>query len=100
MKEIGIPELSMEQIENICQIAEENVRNFILSKVPLRRISSFDVIIEIEGAKPIAVNVEINLELSPLMKGYDVEELVKEASRQAFLSVEKYLKGLTCKSTT
>ena len=37
----GIPELTDEQIEEICEIAEEAARKYILSKVPLKKISDY-----------------------------------------------------------
>lgn len=97
MEEIGIPELTEEQVETLCEIAEEAARKHILSKIPLRRISALDVTVDIEGKKPVTVNVEVNLELSPLMKDCDVETLVKEATSNALCAVENYLRELACK---
>ncbi|MEM2974991.1 MAG: DUF3194 domain-containing protein [Candidatus Bathyarchaeia archaeon] len=97
MEEIGIPELTEEQVETLCEIAEEAARNHILSKIPSRRISALDITVDIEGKKPITVNIEVNLELSPLMKGFDAETLVKEATNNALNSVESHLRDLACK---
>ena len=94
----GIPELTDEQIEEICEIAEEAARKYILSKVPLKKISDFDITVETEGLKPLNISVEINLELSPLMRGYDVNKLVEEAVKKAFEAVDNHLKGLSCRS--
>ena len=94
----GIPKLTDEQIEEICQIAEEAARKYILSKVPLKKISDFDITVETEGVKPLNISVEISLELSPLMRNYDTEKLVKEAVKKAFEAIDKHLKGLSCKS--
>jgi len=94
----GIPELTDEQIEEICEIAEEAARKYILSKVPLKKISDFDITVETEGLKPLNISVEINLELSPLMRDYDVNKLVEEAVKKAFEAVDNHLKGLSCRS--
>ncbi len=94
----GIPELTDDQIEEICEIAEEAARKYILSKVPLKKISDFDITVETEGLKPLNISVEINLELSPLMRDYDVNKLVKEAVKKAFEAVDNHLKGLSCRS--
>jgi len=32
------------------------------------------------------------------MKDYDVEKLTREATKIAFVSIEKYLRGLACNS--
>ena len=99
MEEIGILELTLEQVEELCEIAEETAREYVLSKVPPRRISSLNVTVDAEGTKPITINVDVEVVLSPLMKNFDVEKLVKEATERAFTSIRKYLRKLSCKST-
>lgn len=99
MEEIGIPELTLEQVEELCEIAEEAARKYILSKVPLRRISTLNVTVDAEGTKPITINVDVEVVLSPLMKNFDVEKLTREATEIAFASIEKHLRKLSCKST-
>lgn len=94
----GIPELTAEQVEKLCEVAEEAARRHILSKVPMRRISDFDITVEVEGLKPLNVIVDVNLELSPLMRNYDAEKLVEEAVKKAFNAVDNYLRELSCKS--
>ncbi|MBE0511860.1 MAG: DUF3194 domain-containing protein [Candidatus Bathyarchaeota archaeon] len=99
MEEIGILELTLEQVEELCEIAEETAREYVLSKVPPRRISTLNVTVDAEGTKPITINVDVEVVLSPLMKNFDVEKLVKEATERAFASIRKYLRKLSCKST-
>ena len=94
----GIPELTAEQVEKLCEVAEKAARKHILSKVPMRRISDFDITVEVEGLKPLNVTVDVNLELSPLMRNYDAEKLVEEAVQKAFNAVDNYLRELSCKS--
>ncbi len=98
MKELGIPRLTPEQVEKLCEIAEKTAREHILSKVPLSRISDLDVTVDITGLKPITVDVDIGITLSPLMKNYDVQQLAIEAEKEAFSAVEKHLKAIACKS--
>jgi len=99
LEEIGILELTLEQVEELCQIAEETAREYVLSKVPPRRISTLNVTVDAEGTKPITINVDVEVALSPLMKDFEVENLVKEATERAFASVEEYLRKNSCKST-
>lgn len=98
MEEIGIPELTSKQVEELCEIAEETAREYILSKVPSRRVSTLNITVDTEGTKPITVSVDVEVTLSPLMKNYNVEELTREATKKAFASAERYLRELTCKS--
>ena len=99
LEEIGIPRLTSEQVEELCEIAEKAARKYILSKVPLQRISVLDITVDTEGTKPITVNVDVDLNLSPKMKGYNVKNLTNEATQQAFASIEKHLRKIACKST-
>ena len=100
LEEIGIPELTDEQVEKICEIGEKAARDYIQSKIPARKISTLDITIDIEGAKPVTVNLEIEITLSPLMKDYDADTLVNEAKQKAFNAIEEYLRSLACKSKT
>lgn len=98
MEEIGLPELTRKQVEEICEVAEKAAREYILSRVSLRRISSFDITVEAEGSKPLTITVDVQIELSPLMKNYDVQKLVEEATKEAFTSAERHMRKLACSS--
>jgi len=97
LEEIGIPELTHEQVEELCEVAEGAAREYILSKIPLHRIPVLNITVETEGTRPVTVNVDVEITLSPLLKNYDVEKLANEATKRAFTSVERYLRGLACK---
>jgi acid phosphatase class B len=99
LEEIGIPRLTSEQVEELCEIAENAARKYILSKTPMRQISVLDITVDIEGTKPVTVNVDIELDLLHEMKGYNVKKLADEATQQAFASIEKHLRKIACKST-
>jgi hypothetical protein len=90
-------ELTDEQVEKLCEIAEKAAREYIISKVPMRKISDFDITVETDGLKPLNVTVDIKLELSPLMRNFDAQKLVEEAVKKAFEAVDNYLRELSCK---
>ena len=98
MEDIGIPELTLEQVAELCERAEQAARDYVLSKVPNSRIATLDVTVDAEGTKPVTVNVDVSVVLSPLMKDFDVEALTKEATKRAFAHIEEYLRELACKS--
>jgi len=98
LEKIGISELTPEQVETLCVIAEKAARDHVLSKVPSRKVSVLNITVDTEGLKPITVNVEVEIILSPLMKNYDVKKLAREATEQAFKVVEAYLRELKCRS--
>lgn len=99
MEEIGIPELTPEQLEKLCKIGEKAAREHVLSKVSARKISALNISIDTDGTKPVTVNVDVEISLSPLMKSYNVDELAKEATQKAFAAIKDYLSELSCKST-
>ena len=99
LEEIGLSELTVEQLEKLCEIGEKAAREHILSRVSARRISTLDVTIDTEGAKPVTVNVEVELTLSPLMRNFNVEKLTEEATEKAFEAINEYLRETACKST-
>jgi hypothetical protein len=98
LEEIGIPTLTSEQVEELCELAEKAAREYISSKIPMKRVSSLNIAVDIEGANPITVKVDIDLDLSPKMKDYDAKKLADEATQQTFASIEKHLRQIRCKS--
>ncbi len=95
MVDLGFPELTTDQIEQLCQIAENTARQFILSKISSKQVQTLDIVVEVEGEKPVNVSVEVNLVLLPKVQGIDVDSLVREATSQAQQASENYLRKLT-----
>lgn len=93
MGELGFPELSAEQIELLCQTAEEAARKSILSKVSNKDIERLDIAVEVEGTKPVNVTVEINLLLAKTSQD-DAEAYVKSAIAEAHRATENFLSKL------
>lgn len=98
MEELGLPDLTTEQIETLCSTAEDAARKHILSKVPLKMVDNLNITVEAEGAKPVNVTVEIDLSFSPKMKGFDAEALANDAAKVALETSEIYLRKLKCPS--
>jgi hypothetical protein len=98
MEALGIPELTSEQIEELCLIAEKAARDHVLSVVPSKKIETLDISAEAEGTKPVVLGVDVAVTLFPSMKSFDVQKLVDEAVREAFSSAEKHLRFLACHS--
>ena len=94
MDELGLPELSNEQTEVLCQTAENAARKLVLSKVSSKLVDRLDISVEAEGAKPVSVTVEVDLQLTPEAKGVDAQALVDEATKAAHQAAENYLRKL------
>jgi hypothetical protein len=94
VKELGIPDLTTEQIETLCSTAENAARKHILSKVPSKMVEKLNISVEADGKKPVNIRVEIDLVLSPKMKDFDAEMLVNEAVEEALKTSENYLRKI------
>jgi hypothetical protein len=94
MVELGFPELTTEQIELLCQTAENAARKHVLSKVSSKDIDRLDISVEAEGKKPVNVTVEIDLALSPQTKNVDAQALVKEAVGVGQMAAENFLRKI------
>ena len=98
MPELGLPELTTEQVTQLCTLAETAARKHVLSKVPSRKIETLNISAEAEGTKPLRLTIDVEVALSPEIRDFDSKELSDEAVKQAFVSAEKYLRELACHS--
>jgi len=74
------------EVEQICVAAEEAAKKRILSTVPLKRISDFDVTVEANGSKPLVLHVDIAVDVT--IGDEDLEQLVTHATNAAFKAAE------------
>ena len=95
MEELGLPELTAEQIEALCLTAENAARKHVLAKISSKMVERLNVSVEADGAKPVNLTVEIDIALSPQMKDLDLDKLVDEAIKEALKVSENYLRKLT-----
>ncbi len=96
MEDLGIPELTNEQIEELCIIAETAARKYVYSRVSKKNVEKLDVSAEAKGSKPVALTVEVDVDLSPSMKNFHAKSLVEAAVEEALKSAEEYLRKLAC----
>jgi len=99
LENLGIPELSNEQTEKLCAVAEEAARKHVLSKVSPKNVETLNVCAEAKGTKPVKLTVDVDIELAASAKGVNGEKLVDEAVATAFRAAERYLRELKCPST-
>ncbi len=87
-----------DEVEQICVAAEEAAKKRILSIVPLKRISDFDVTVEANGDKPLVLNVDIAIDIT--IGDEDLEQLVKDATNAAFKAAEIKVRELNLCANT
>ena len=92
--DLGIPELTIEQIEALCSNAENAARKYILSKVPLKIVEKINISVEAEGTKPLNLTVDMDLALAQQEKDIDLKKLMDEAVKEALKASENYLRKL------
>lgn len=94
MVELGIPELTTEQIELLCKTAEDAARKYIFSKVSNKQVDRVDISVEADGLKPVNVTVEIEIALSTQVEGLDIDALAKASVEEAHRATENFLRRL------
>ncbi|MEM2111749.1 MAG: DUF3194 domain-containing protein [Candidatus Bathyarchaeia archaeon] len=97
MGTLQLSSLSYDQIEKICEIAEEAARKYVISKVPSRRISDLTISIDLEETETLNISVDVEVKLSALFKDVNVKEIARDSVKAAFEAVEKYLSEFKCK---
>jgi uncharacterized protein DUF3194 len=75
-----------EEIEQMCLAAEDAARRHLMSKIPLKRLSDLEVMVEAIGDKPLMLSVDVAIELAS--GNEDVDPLVDDATDLAFSAAE------------
>ena len=96
--DLGIPDLTSEQVEKLCLIAEEAARKYVLSKVSKKSLEKLDVFTEAVGTKPLRLEINVDMDAARAIENSDAQRLVNEAVKEGFRSAEKYLRELSCHS--
>ena len=99
MEEVRRPSLSYEQLERLCEVAEEAAREYISSRVPSRGIVDLQITVNTVDSEKLSLEVDVDLTLSPLLGGVDVKKLAEGAVEAAFEAAENYMREVSCHST-
>lgn len=94
LSERPISSLTYEELEKICVVAEEAARRYIFSRVKREYVSDLHISIDLESLDTLNVNVEVEVELSPLCGKMNVQEITDGSVKAALEAIEKYLKKI------
>jgi len=97
LSERPISSLTYEELEKICVLAEEAARRYIFSRVKREYVSDLYVSVDLESLDTLNVNVEVEIELSPLCSKMNVQEIADGSVKAAFEAIEKCLRRIMCK---
>ncbi len=87
-----------EEIEQICEAAQEAARKHLLSQISVKQIGELDVTVEAVGDKPLIVSVDVAVKLTS--GNQDLDPLVDEATDKAFSAAESKARELNlCQDT-
>lgn len=98
MEEVRRPSISYDQLERLCEIAEEAARKYISSRIPNRGISDLSILVNSVDSENLTLEIDVEVALSPLFSKVDVKKLAEEAVEAAFKAAENYLRELSCHS--
>jgi len=59
--ELGLPELTTEQIETLCETAENAARKYIHDKIGSKMVDRLDISVEAQGTKPVDLVLKLIL---------------------------------------
>jgi len=98
LEEVRKTSLSYEQLERLCEIAEEAARRYVTSRIPDRGISDLSISVNSTDSEALNLEIDVEIMLSPLFRKVDVKKLAEEAINAAFKAAEEYLREITCHS--
>ncbi|MEM4520715.1 MAG: DUF3194 domain-containing protein, partial [Candidatus Bathyarchaeia archaeon] len=94
LDERPISSLTYEELERICEVAEEAARKYIFSRVKKEYISDLYISVDLEGLDVLNVNVEVEIEFSPLCRKVNAKEIADGSVKAAFEAIENHLKKI------
>ncbi|UCE11379.1 MAG: DUF3194 domain-containing protein [Candidatus Thorarchaeota archaeon] len=88
--EIGLPDLSEDDLEQLVQDCEAEVTNFILGKVPQKSIEEISVVCSLDLDEKL--DLEISIEITQKYQTeHNLDEIVAQATQQGTEWIEKRL---------
>ena len=94
MEKLGLPKLTTNQLELLSEAVETVAKKHIFSKISSKLVETLNIIVETTDEKPLTVEVEVILILSPKVKTVNAASLAKEAAKEAIKTSRAYLRNL------
>jgi len=93
---IGLPELSEEQLIEIGELAQGIIIKHVFSELNRSDVKDIEVTTRINRGKTLNLEIEVYLEV-PVFVKVDVERLIDEALEKAYEAVERKLREIAGK---
>jgi len=91
--DLGLPELTDEQIEQLTEECQEEVTRYVLSMVPQKSLSELSVVCTIDFETQLNLRVEIDIS-QEYDTGHSVDDITDQAARHGAEWLEKRLREL------
>lgn len=91
--------LSYEELEKICDLAEEAARKYVMSRVPKEHVSNLLISVDLNGSEALNIHVDVEVRLSPFYKKANAKEIASGSVKAAFKAIEEYLKKIRSKTS-
>ncbi|MEM2134564.1 MAG: DUF3194 domain-containing protein [Candidatus Freyarchaeota archaeon] len=92
-KKRDLKNLTLEELEELCILAEDEIKKYIYSKVPKKEVNQLEIIVELGSEENMNLTIEINLEIESLSE-QENKMLAEEALRVAMKAIDGRLLGL------
>ncbi len=92
-KKRDLKNLTLEEFEELCILAEDEIKKYIYSKVPKKEVNQLEIMVELGSEETTNLTIEINLEIKSLSE-QENKMLVEEALRVAMKAIDGRLLGL------
>jgi len=90
---IKVSSISVDELVDLCGKAEDAARKFILSRVPRRKVINLIISVNAERNEKgeMTFDVDVEVQLSSTMRGFDIKRLVRDAVDESFRVIGNYL---------
>ncbi|MBS7250271.1 MAG: DUF3194 domain-containing protein [Candidatus Freyarchaeota archaeon] len=92
-KKRDLKNLTLEELEELCILAEDEIKKYIYSKVPKKEVNQLEIMVELGSEENMNLTIEINLEIESLSE-QENKMLAEEALRVAMKTIDGRLLGL------
>jgi hypothetical protein len=98
-EEPAISELDLNELQSVCEATDLEIRRFIFSKVAGKLVEDLNVTVGVNGFPPSSIDIEVEIQISPILKSVDADRLIEDAVDYGFRSAEEKAKEiLACRS--
>lgn len=93
IENIGIPNLSEEEVEHLAEECEDEISKFVFQKIPPKSIEELTISCTLELSDTLDVDFQIDI-VQSYETGHELDELIKEATEHGVKWLDQKLKEM------